>query len=106
MSTRYLSKHQYQSVSAVQHPPSHTEQPAAVLLARAQQLALESESLITPKPSTESMFTDISWGMWMWRMLRVAMALNIPSDKEVTSKYLHVLSLESPPSSVEQEYRL
>jgi hypothetical protein len=73
-------------------------------------LILESEGLITQNSKQEfqtaSMFTDISWWMWLWRVLQVALSLKIRSDEQVTSKYLHVLSLESPPSGVEQEYHL
>ena len=69
-------------------------------------LILELESLIKitePGGSEQSMFEG--WTA-VWRVLQIILTLKIPGDKQAAGTYLHVLSLENPPSGAEQEYAL
>lgn len=70
------------------------------------QLILELESLIEimePGGSQRPMFKG--W-ITAWRVVQILLTLKMPGDTQVAGTYLHVLSLEDPPSGVEQEYAL
>jgi hypothetical protein len=70
-------------------------------------LILELETLITESQQADgSSWRSCGFCVSIWRVIQVLCTFRMRRDTQAAGTYLHVLSLEDPPSGAEQEYNL
>jgi len=70
-------------------------------------LILELETLITESQQADgSLWRSCDFCVSIWRVIQVLCTFRMRRDTQAAGTYLHVLSLEDPPSGAEQEYNL